>query len=84
MPQEYGHYTTAAEAENVVECPVCFDPPHRPVTLSCNHIFCECCIHEWLEREKSCPVCRAVMTSDSKYLGALKAEPMTFTMPIVF
>ncbi len=53
-------------------CPICQDNPMNcPVILTCSHIFCEECIsecmllyvvHELLgfEREKTCPVCRAV------------------------
>lgn len=28
------------------------------VALDCNHVFCEECISEWLERDKTCPMCR--------------------------
>lgn len=30
----------------------------RPVQLGCRHAFCEECIGEWLERERTCPMCR--------------------------
>jgi hypothetical protein len=56
---EYGRLSTTQEIEHHGDCPICYDRPHHPVTLSeCEHLFCEVCISEWLEKEKTCPVCR--------------------------
>jgi hypothetical protein len=56
---EYGRQSTTQEMEHHGDCPICFDSPHNPVTLSeCGHLFCEVCVSEWLEKEKTCPVCR--------------------------
>ena len=36
----------------------------RPVQLSpCQHIFCEDCACEWLEKECTCPLCRATVSN---------------------
>jgi len=58
---EYGHYATAEELANMgnSDCSVCFEKHYRPVSLACRHVFCEHCIYEWLDRERTCPVCRA-------------------------
>lgn len=53
---------------------MCFDNPHRPVTLDCHHTFCEVCILEWLEKEQTCPVCRAKVEGSSQLVQAVKAE----------
>jgi len=61
---QFGSWATP---EQVVEhgeasCPICQDNPMKsPVILQCNHLFCEECIAEWFEREKTCPICRAVV-----------------------
>lgn len=51
------------------QCPICQDSFTSPILLSqgCGrHIFCEACILHWLDRERSCPLCRAkVPTSES-------------------
>jgi len=37
-------------------CPICHDPPTTPIRLHCSHIFCEECVAEWLQRERTCPL----------------------------
>lgn len=40
-------------------CPICQDPIRSGVSLAvCGHVFCEECISEWLERDRTCPMCR--------------------------
>lgn len=83
--QEFGHYSTAEELrgreDGSYDCPVCFDNPHTPVTLDCQHIFCEVCILEWLEKEQTCPVCRAQVNCCNPLLQAVKTDAAS-TVPI--
>jgi hypothetical protein len=46
-------------APDVGTCPVCPDALTNGVSLECSHVFCEDCICEWLERHRTCPMCRA-------------------------
>lgn len=59
------HYGSYATMEQVVAagdlCAICQEKLHIPILLSCNHIFCEDCVSEWFERERTCPLCRAVV-----------------------
>ncbi|CAM9461546.1 unnamed protein product, partial [Hapterophycus canaliculatus] len=53
-----------ATTEEVVEagspdCSICYDQMDRPLLLPCDHLFCGECVAEWLERERTCPLCRA-------------------------
>jgi hypothetical protein len=84
--QEFGHYSTPEELrgreDGACECPVCFDNPTRPVTLNCQHIFCEVCIFEWLDKEQTCPVCRAQVEFCSPLLHSVKTEASS-AYPIV-
>jgi len=68
----YGRYATQVEVGEVASdetCSICHDELSKPVILSCKHIFCEECVCEWLERERTCPLCRAVVSSGPNYQG---------------
>lgn len=43
-------------------CSICQAEFQKPVVLICQHIFCEECITLWFNREKSCPLCRTVIS----------------------
>lgn len=43
-------------------CPICQGEFRQPRALLCQHIFCDECIALWFNREKSCPLCRTVIT----------------------
>ncbi|XP_013174143.1 PREDICTED: RING finger and transmembrane domain-containing protein 2 isoform X2 [Papilio xuthus] len=45
-------------------CPICHDDYTTPVRLGCSHIFCELCISAWLDREHTCPLCRAKVADE--------------------
>ncbi|KAG8085138.1 hypothetical protein GUJ93_ZPchr0010g10399 [Zizania palustris] len=59
------HYGSYATAEQVIAagdmCAICQEKIHVPVLLRCKHIFCEDCVSEWFERERTCPLCRALV-----------------------
>ncbi|CAG7716675.1 unnamed protein product [Allacma fusca] len=49
------------------KCPICQSILKDPVTLECNHLFCQECLNEWIQvlqtknDIKSCPVCRKLI-----------------------
>lgn len=43
--------------EDKWKCPICLDALQQPVVTRCGHVFCWPCIHEWLRRSNTCPVC---------------------------
>ena len=48
------------------ECPICRDDfavGERVIKMPCNHahVFHKSCVAEWLERDDSCPMCRAAL-----------------------
>ncbi|KAI3705700.1 hypothetical protein L1987_75941 [Smallanthus sonchifolius] len=59
------HYGSHATPEQVSEagdmCAICQEKMQAPILLCCNHIFCEDCVSEWFERERTCPLCRALV-----------------------
>ena len=60
-------YGVPASPEDVAEsgdcCAICQERYDRPVRLGCRHVFCEECVGEWFERERTCPLCRATVAS---------------------
>lgn len=50
-----------SEAEDI--CAICQAEFTKPTVLICQHIFCEECISLWFNREKTCPLCRTVISS---------------------
>ncbi|XP_051138289.1 uncharacterized protein LOC127256357 [Andrographis paniculata] len=59
----YGAYATQEQVNNAAGdfCAICQEKMHAPILLSCNHMFCEDCISEWFDRERTCPLCRALV-----------------------
>ncbi|CAO2185833.1 unnamed protein product [Urochloa humidicola] len=59
------HYGLYATSEQVLAagdmCAICQEKMHVPILLRCKHIFCEDCVSEWFERERTCPLCRALV-----------------------
>ncbi|KAK1355519.1 RING finger and transmembrane domain-containing protein 2 [Heracleum sosnowskyi] len=61
---QYGTYATAEQVSAAGDlCAICQEKMDAPILLRCNHIFCEDCVSEWFERERTCPLCRAVVKS---------------------
>lgn len=52
--------TQCMEAGDI--CPICQADFKQPRVLLCQHIFCEECISHWFNQEKTCPLCRTVIT----------------------
>lgn len=82
--QEYGHYSTQEEIASLdhADCSICFDKHYRPVTLPCRHVFCEHCIYEWLDRERTCPVCRSEVREDQGS-SAIRGGDTASSLPVL-
>lgn len=58
----YGAYATSEQVSAAGDlCAICQEKMHTPILLRCKHIFCEDCVSEWFERERTCPLCRALV-----------------------
>ncbi|XP_002533831.2 E3 ubiquitin-protein ligase RNFT1 [Ricinus communis] len=58
----YGSYATSEQVNAAGDlCAICQEKMHAPILLCCKHIFCEDCVSEWFERERTCPLCRALV-----------------------
>ena len=43
------------------ECPICIEQIDSGIRLSCGHTFHIKCICRWMQRERSCPICRRLI-----------------------
>lgn len=50
-------------------CPICLDAKVSFKKTICGHSFCVDCIREWLDVNKSCPLCRMVIKDNRIYLS---------------
>ncbi|KVI10047.1 E3 ubiquitin-protein ligase RNFT1-like [Cynara cardunculus var. scolymus] len=58
----YGTYATPEQVSEAGDlCAICQEKMQAPILLRCKHIFCEDCVSEWFERERTCPLCRALV-----------------------
>ncbi|XP_047055651.1 RING finger and transmembrane domain-containing protein 2-like [Lolium rigidum] len=58
----YGSYATTEQVSAAGDmCAICQEKMHAPILLRCKHVFCEDCVSEWFERERTCPLCRALV-----------------------
>eukprot|EP00644_Phytophthora_capsici_P010836 jgi/Phyca11/104632/e_gw1.9.371.1 len=58
---EFGVYVSHDELVEAgsPDCSICYETMRQPVKLVCSHMFCEECVTEWFDHERSCPLCRA-------------------------
>jgi len=54
-----------------MECPVCYDAVST-VDLNCTHKMCQGCAEQWLQRNPTCPVCRAPVSHPDFRLAAME------------
>lgn len=72
------HYVGVDDIEKVApfsessndDCPICIEPlneaqKNRKINV-CGHIFCASCIETWLEKHKTCPVCKKDTTANDE------------------
>ncbi|GLU14802.1 hypothetical protein SLE2022_313500 [Rubroshorea leprosula] len=58
----YGAYATSEQVNAAGDlCAICQEKMHAPILLRCKHIYCEDCVSEWFEKERTCPLCRALV-----------------------
>eukprot|EP00898_Chlorokybus_atmophyticus_P001522 jgi/Chlat1/2370/Chrsp17S02642 len=58
----YGQYASHDEVMEAGDlCAICQEKMKLPISLVCRHVFCEECVSEWFDRERTCPLCRAVV-----------------------
>eukprot|EP01022_Parablepharisma_sp_SALTPOND_P027965 TRINITY_DN687_c0_g1_i2.p1 TRINITY_DN687_c0_g1~~TRINITY_DN687_c0_g1_i2.p1 ORF type:complete len:409 (+),score=4.97 TRINITY_DN687_c0_g1_i2:167-1228(+) len=62
-------YFVSKKMAELYICPICLNVPHPSSAIEhkdCGKIFCKSCIHEWSQKEPSCPNCNKQLESSSK------------------
>lgn len=61
-PQKYGVRATSQQCSEAGDiCAICQADFKDPCALMCQHVFCEECLCLWFDKERTCPLCRAVV-----------------------
>ena len=55
-------YMDESQIDDELKCPICTRPFQLPVSLPCQHTFCQTCLEHWLDENHSCPTCREYPT----------------------
>ena len=55
----------AQDCCNEFSCTICCNLMYEPTVLECGHNFCRKCLHDWLAKNKSCPLCRKKLSQSS-------------------
>lgn len=63
-------------------CPVCHEALSDAVRLECSHVYCADCICEWLERHRTCPMCRAEVAEAVGAAG--HTDGISSLLPVLF
>lgn len=59
--QNYGVLATGQQCTEAGDiCAICQAEFREPLILMCQHVFCEECLCLWLDRERTCPLCRSI------------------------
>uniref|UniRef100_I3MPL9 Ring finger protein, transmembrane 2 n=1 Tax=Ictidomys tridecemlineatus TaxID=43179 RepID=I3MPL9_ICTTR len=59
--KNYGVRATGQQCTEAGDiCAICQAEFREPLILLCQHVFCEECLCLWLDRERTCPLCRSV------------------------
>lgn len=78
---KYGKYvTTEVAIEGGNTCSICMGEFVNPIQLECNHIFCDACISEWFQKERTCPICRHIAPGRGEEIWANGASDITLTL----
>jgi hypothetical protein len=49
-------------------CSICLSECSYPVLTKCKHSFCFSCLHRWISKQASCPLCRTFLLSSDVLL----------------
>jgi len=63
------------EVLDALECTVCQELMHEPVTTPCGHSFCRACLRRSVDHSTHCPVCRTILL-----LSTVDELPVTITL----
>ena len=72
------------DVENKFQCSICLDTCQNPVVTQCGHMYCWECLREWLDHQKTCPMCHSQVSEENVipiYTGTDSTDPRTAPRP---
>lgn len=58
---EEEHHSQPIPLDSSCKCSLCLEPRKNTSLSFCGHLFCWYCIHEWLQTNDFCPICRKAL-----------------------
>ncbi|XP_026813648.1 peroxisome biogenesis factor 10-like [Rhopalosiphum maidis] len=58
---EEEHPSQSIPLNSSSKCSLCLEPRQKTSLSFCGHLFCWSCIHEWLQTNDFCPICRKAL-----------------------
>lgn len=69
IQQKINAITERVKSSNM--CSICFDDVvNKTITKCCQNSFCFACLHIWLSKSPTCPLCKSRMNKDSTFVVA--------------
>ncbi|GAX80347.1 hypothetical protein CEUSTIGMA_g7786.t1 [Chlamydomonas eustigma] len=78
----------SARGAACTSCPICQEYVSVGIRLKCSHLFCDDCISQWLEKNRTCPMCRVEIENAGQLCsnnnGICTATSVMARAPIIF
>ena len=72
------------ESNSQFQCSICLDTCQNPVVTQCGHMYCWECLREWLDQQKTCPMCHSQVTEETVipiFTGSDSTDPRSIPRP---
>ncbi len=75
------HDNTSIKSDIMNPCSICWENMKKPFLTNCKHKFHKKCLKQWLETNKTCPLCRTTIEIKKKKRNRITPENVVINMP---